>query len=296
MATDYIENKNRLKGVRYMLLAIAAINAVVTIVFSIVSSFLEEPIPMYLQAFVTGVLAYVVPLMLYARTNGVTTKAAEKRIRLQKCSRDNVIYAFLLGIGWQFVMIVISLPSTLLFGDAAAYEPMSFVELVCAIFVIGVIPAIFEELLFRGIVDGSMTRFNSKAAVIFSSVMFAVLHADIYNFIGYILMGVILTGMVRRTDSIYPAMIFHLANNVTALLLGYFNAELVYAPILTITVFAIGIVGFALVYAVFVHSTKKEKSVSNMPMTILLGQSFVSLPTLLCFVILVSATILTRII
>ena len=153
-------------------------------------------------------------------------------------------------------------------------------------------PAIFEEFLFRGIVDGSMSELNSRAAVIFSSVMFAVLHADIYNFVGYIIMGVIMTGLVRRTGTVYSAMIFHFANNITALLLGFFNSELVYTPILTITIFAVGVIGFAIVFATFKSVTKKPEKVKAISTSTLLGQSFINIPILLCFVVLAAAMVI----
>lgn len=292
MATGYVKNKQKLKGIRYMLFAIAAINAVIAVVFSVVSSFLENPLPMYLQSLITGLCAYIIPLFIYAKITGMTAQAAEEQFYLKKCKISHMIYALLLGVGWQFVMVVISIPMSLIFKGAADVAPITVTDLIAAIFVIGIMPAIFEEFLFRGIVDGSMSELNSRAAVIFSSVMFAVLHADIYNFVGYIIMGVIMTGLVRRTGTVYSAMIFHFANNITALLLGFFNSELVYTPILTITIFAVGVIGFAVVFAAFKSVTKKPEKVKAISTSTLLGQSFINIPILLCFVVLAAAMVI----
>ena len=296
MATGYLKNKQKLKGIRYMLLAIAAINALITVILGIVSSFFENPIPMYLQSLIIGLCAYLIPLVVYAKTTGVTVQAAEEKFYLKRCKPYMLAFALVLGVCWQFVMVVISLPASFLFGGVTDAAPDTLLSLAAAVFVVGVIPAVFEEFLFRGIVDGSMSEFNTRAAVIFSSVMFAFMHADIYNFIGYIIMGVILTSIVRRTGSVYTAMMFHFANNVTALLLGYFNPELMYAPAFTIGIFVAAVFGFFLVYAAFISVTKNPKKVSVVQTATLLGQSFVNLPVLLCFILLAGAIILMRVV
>lgn len=295
MATSYIKNKQRLKGIRYMLLSIAAVNALITIVLGLISSFFAEPIPMYLQSLIIGLCAYLIPLVIYAKTNGVTAQAAEEMFYLRKSKKSLLLLSLFLGICWQFVMVVINLPVSLILNGSDSYMPQSVLELAAAIFVVGVIPAVFEELLFRGIVDGSMSEFNTQTAVIFSSVMFAVLHADIFGFMGYIFMGAVMTTIVRRTDSVYSAMLFHFANNTTALLLGYFSADLAYTPILTITIFAIGVIGFGILYSILTAVTKKPAPVKKIKTATLLGQSFINVPILLCILFIVVTLIVIRI-
>ncbi len=296
MASSYIKNKQRLKGIRYMLLSIAAANALITIVLGLISSFFKDPIPMYLESLIIGLCAYLIPLVIYAKTTGVTAEAAEEMFYLRRSKKSLLLLSLLLGICWQFVMIVINLPVNLLLNGSDSYIPQSALELMAAIFVVGIIPAVFEELLFRGIVDGSMSEFNTKTAVIFSSVMFAVLHADIFGFMGYIFMGAILTSIVRRTGSVYSAMLFHFANNTTALLLGYFSDDLGYAPILTITIFVLGVIGFLALYSIFIAATKKPDTVTKMKNSTLLGQSFINLPILLCIFLIIATFIIIRII
>lgn len=293
MASEYIKNKRKLKGIRIMLFAIAVINVLISVVLGVVSSFLTNPIPTYLQSLIIGLCAYIIPIFIYAKSTGITAESAEKNFYLKKTKLKHLGISLVLGVCWQFVMIVISLPVSLWFGGTVDAAPTSLTELCAALFVIGVIPAIFEEFLFRGIVDGSMSEFNTGAAVTFSSLMFALMHADIYNFLGYIAMGVILTIIVRRTGSVYNAVTFHFASNVTALLLSFFNAELFYVPVFTIGIFIAGIIGFAVIYAAFLSVTEKAEKVSIMKKNILLGQSFVNVPILLCLALLISAMILS---
>ena len=294
MASVYIEDKKKLKGIRTMLLAIAFINAVVTIILTLISSFFEKPMPVLIQALITGVLAYVIPIVIYARINGVTAAVASKRFCIKRCNGLLLFLAAVMGACWQFAMVIINLPFNLIFGTAGGYTLSTIGELLAAIVIICAIPAIFEEFLFRGIVGGTMSELNTKAAAIFSATMFALLHADICAFAGYLCMGIILYSVVRRTSSLYAAMMFHFSNNTVAVLLDYFNSELQFEPALTLGLFVGGVLGFLVLYALFMMGTPKPESVSKLKSSHMLGQNFISLPVLLCVMVVVATTVLLR--
>ena len=292
MASLYIKDKQKLRGIRYMLLSIAVINAIDMIILNIISDFFDNPIPVYINALIIGLTAYVVPIVIYARINSITVKTASERFKLKSCDTSILLFVALLGVAWQFVMVVINLPINIVTGVSETYSMSGPGELFADIVLIAIIPAFFEEFLFRGIVDGSMEEMNPKAGMIFSSVMFAILHGDVYGFAGYLLMGLILSIIARRTGSLYGAMVFHLMNNITALLLAYYNADLVYEPILTIGLFASGIVIFAVMFTLFIKATKKQKCEKKIKTSQLLGQSFVNVPILLS----IAAVVITNII
>ncbi len=294
MASEYIEDKHRLKGVRAMLLIITTISALVTVVLGIISSFLENSLPIYVHSLVASFMAYIIPIFIYAKTNNVTAPDAKERFYLQRCRRLFIPLVALMGVGWQFVMGIVNLPLNLIFGGSEAYYINSFGEFLLAVVVIAVIPAIFEEFLFRGIVYGSMAEINPKAAMIFSSAMFALLHADACNFIGYFLMGLVLAEIVSRTGSLATTIIFHLANNITALLFVYFGEEMQYEPVLTIILFVSLVVVFVGTYAYLTTKTKRPKPALKMATSQLLGQSFISVPVILCVVVLVVTAIIVR--
>ncbi len=294
MATEYLKDKQRLVGIRYMLFIIAGVNAVISVVMSITSSFMENTVPIYMQALVSGLLAYIIPITVYAKTTKVTAETAKDRFYMKNCKASALVLALLMGAAFQFVMVILNLPLTALFRSGVSYLPQTPFELIASMIIIAVLPAIFEEFLFRGIVVGSMEEFNTTAAAVFSSVMFAILHADICGIAGYVVMGLVLTALVRRCNSLYPAMVFHFANNMTALLLGYFNEELVFAPMLTIVMFVIGVISFFVLYLIFGMLYKKPEKVSAMKTDQLLGQSFVSLPIILSILMVIVTIVLTR--
>ena len=217
MASEYVKDKQKLIGIRCMLFIIAALNAVISVVISITSSFVGSTVPIYIQALISGLLAYIIPITVYAKTTKVTAETAKERFYMKRCGIPALVLAFLMGAAFQFVMVVVNLPVNMIFNSGASYLPETPFELIASVIIIAVLPAIFEEFLFRGVVVGSMVEFNTTAAAVFSSVMFAILHADIYGIIGYVVMGFVLVTIVRRCNSLYPAMLFHFANKLILL-------------------------------------------------------------------------------
>ncbi|HEY9788389.1 MAG TPA: ABC transporter permease subunit/CPBP intramembrane protease [Candidatus Obscuribacterales bacterium] len=80
--------------------------------------------------------------------------------------------------------------------------------------VIAMLPAICEEILFRGLVLGVMKKRMSKAGVILLvGVLFGLFHLSLFRFAPTALLGFLLTWMVLRCGSIFPAMCLHMAHN-----------------------------------------------------------------------------------
>lgn len=78
------------------------------------------------------------------------------------------------------------------------------------------LPAIFEELLFRGVVLRGLTQFGKTTAVIVSAVMFALAHGNtdqiIYQFFGGLVFGFLFV----ETKNLTVSMCAHFANNAFA--------------------------------------------------------------------------------
>lgn len=297
MASVYVKEKKKLRGIRGMLLAVTAVNVVLTTLLGILLSFQEIAIPQYIRALIIGVGAYLIPIMIYAFRNGITAKAAEEKFCFKGTGLSGIIAAVVFGIGCQFAQIAINLPLSALIDSTAVYIPSSVGELCAAIAIAALLPAVFEEFLFRGIVYCSMAELNTTAAAVFSSVMFAIMHADISCAPGYLIMGFSLAYLMRRSGSLYAAMAFHFANNTVALLLAYYNDALWYSPETMVALFVCGIIAFAAGILAVGGVYKKdgiEKSKKTGTAT-LLGQSFISVPVILCVALTIAAGILLKV-
>ena len=88
---------------------------------------------------------------------------------------------------------------------------------------VGIIPPICEELLFRGIIfQGLRSKFSSMASIFLCALMFALIHQDITQFIYPFLLGSVLCFVMERTGNLLYPILIHAANNCTSLLLSFF--------------------------------------------------------------------------
>ncbi len=86
------------------------------------------------------------------------------------------------------------------------------------VLVIAVLPALCEELAFRGfILTGLRRRFRPLTAVFLSSFLYALFQMNVFQFATAFVLGAILALIALRTGSAAPAMVFHLVYNLSAL-------------------------------------------------------------------------------
>jgi sodium transport system permease protein len=81
------------------------------------------------------------------------------------------------------------------------------------------LPAVCEELAFRGfILAGLRRRFPVWTAIFISSFLFALYHMNVFQALPTFILGVVLGVLAVRSGSIFPGMLFHLLYN--GMLLG----------------------------------------------------------------------------
>lgn len=81
-----------------------------------------------------------------------------------------------------------------------------------------VMPAVFEEIAFRGVIQSSLERIlNARDAWLIQAALFSVLHLSPLMFPSHFLMGLCFGYMRRRSRSIYPGMALHALWNALVL-------------------------------------------------------------------------------
>ena len=114
-------------------------------------------------------------------------------------------------------------------GSPATSEmlPSGGAELLMQFLALCVMPAIAEELLFRGAFQGLMRPCGSAAAIFAPALLFGVLHLDLAQGLTAFACGVFLGWLAERSGSILQGMLLHLVNNALAFLTIYLRY---YAP------------------------------------------------------------------
>ena len=80
---------------------------------------------------------------------------------------------------------------------------------------------VLEEMLFRGVIlKGFLEQFPRPQAILGSAVLFGAVHMNIYQFIGGVLIGVLLGWLYERTRSLVPCIALHIAFNTGTVLLA----------------------------------------------------------------------------
>ncbi|MXW00835.1 MAG: CPBP family intramembrane metalloprotease [Holophagales bacterium] len=86
------------------------------------------------------------------------------------------------------------------------------------LFFFAVLPGIFEEIAFRGVLlHGLRARLNPVPLVLIAGIAFGFFHVDLFRIPPTSLLGVFLVIAVLRTGSVYPAMAWHALHNALAL-------------------------------------------------------------------------------
>ncbi|MCZ7645137.1 MAG: CPBP family intramembrane metalloprotease [Planctomycetota bacterium] len=87
------------------------------------------------------------------------------------------------------------------------------------------VPGVFEELLFRGLIQATLEKqLSRREAWIVQAVVFAIAHVNLIGFFTYlVLMGLWLGWLRNRSNSIIPGMLAHFAHNLLAVLVVYYR-------------------------------------------------------------------------
>lgn len=79
-----------------------------------------------------------------------------------------------------------------------------------------ILAPVAEELLFRGILLRELSRVSTRFAIIFSALMFGLMHSNPYQFILGTLIGMVLGYFTVKSRSLVPAIVGHVAVNTMA--------------------------------------------------------------------------------
>ena len=90
------------------------------------------------------------------------------------------------------------------------------------VFVIAVIPALGEELFFRGALQGVLKDWKGiRPAIWLSAILFSAIHFQFYGFVPRMLMGAFFGYLLFWSDNLWLPVTAHFTNNVIAVIFYY---------------------------------------------------------------------------
>ena len=98
-----------------------------------------------------------------------------------------------------------------------------FGDLLFNLLVIAIVPAIGEELLFRGYLQQSFSKWLSSphVAIIVTAVLFSAIHLHFQGFLPRFILGVLLGYLFYWSGSLWLPILAHFANNAQAVIISY---------------------------------------------------------------------------
>ncbi|GCC52081.1 CPBP family intramembrane metalloprotease [Chryseotalea sanaruensis] len=96
-------------------------------------------------------------------------------------------------------------------------------ELILALFVIAVLPAFGEELVFRGLLQPQLNKHtgNIHAAIWITAILFSAMHMQFYGFVPRMLLGGLFGYLYYWSGNLWVAILAHFVNNGFSVLMLY---------------------------------------------------------------------------
>lgn len=109
----------------------------------------------------------------------------------------------------------------------AFFADTSMANLFSNLLIIAVIPAIGEELLFRGLIQRLFMELTNRKvlSIVLTAVLFSALHMQFYGFLPRFLLGVVFGFLLEWSGSLWLPVLGHFINNAGAVVFAWLKAR-----------------------------------------------------------------------
>jgi membrane protease YdiL (CAAX protease family) len=172
----------------------------------------------FFSSLILHFLVFLLPLTFYSRTRSLDPISG---FRIRSVSAKKIPF-LLLMTALLVIGIFILRYFGLFFFDSALVDTPSVLPIRAVqgnrflmFFSAILIPAVLEEVLFRGLLLREYSVYGAFWAIGISALMDAMLHLSLSNFVYYLFVGILLGVITHIADSIVPALIIHTGLNAS---------------------------------------------------------------------------------
>ena len=170
-------------------------------------------------------VAVGIPPIIYLLAKNISLKS----VFVKKITKEQaVLSAFLavfaypilafLRIAWVLLLEVLKIPM----GGQPIPVMDGFFIFIVAVVAISLLPGFSEEIIFRGIIQGTYHKSRKAAkAILFSSLFFMLMHGDVSAWTYTFAAGAILGLVYYTTGSLWASIIYHAVNNFIGVAANY---------------------------------------------------------------------------
>ena len=164
-------------------------------------------------------------------------------------------------------LVVLLLPSQTMDMSMLTETVTEPYQIVLMFISIAVIPAVVEEILFRGVILTNLMPYGRGVAILGSAILFGLMHGNILQFLYTTLMGVTLGFIYVKTKSIWCGILIHFFNNATSVLqealLSMENYDLAIRLCSAMELFIVLAGAVAMIILLLVHRNRKKPEESG---------------------------------
>jgi hypothetical protein len=162
---------------------------------------------------VQDILLFAIPIAIALIVTSIPIKECFPHSRL---SLKNILYIIFLTFTFMPLMLFIGVVASTFFSTDVSTTTLDFVDnmpLIPALIATALMPAIFEELTFRGVILSGYKSMGFTTAVVMSGLFFGIMHLNLYQFFYAMIGGMYLAFLVYYTNSIYSSILAHFIIN-----------------------------------------------------------------------------------
>lgn len=184
--------------------------------------------------------------------------------------------------------------------DMPAYMEKNIGSLLMNILVFALLPAILEEMIYRGYILRILSKYGNVFAVVVSSVLFALMHGNILQIPFAFIVGLTCGYIVIKTGRIWISMMIHFLNNFMSELLQYvglFSSTEEYQKTVTLVFSLIGMLGLFAILILFAIGSpiirRNEPQAMQMSTAKRTGNLLIAPAMIICLIVAIVLTVFT---
>ncbi|MBR5191899.1 MAG: CPBP family intramembrane metalloprotease [Clostridia bacterium] len=227
----------------------------------VIDSFIEKT--SILNTLLKGLISPISIILTLAILLNYFNLGFKQTLGVKKFNPLVIITVLLVSIGMFFAfgfvndLIVKGLNSIGVKPSGINIKVNSFISYLAYVLVLAVIPAIFEELFFRGFLLTSLKDCGGVFSLIISSLFFSLYHGSLAQLVYQFIYGIFLGAIFIQSKSIFPSIILHFINNFLIITLEYVGVVINFYSIFIISLGLI-LLAVSILLFIFVHKGVEE--------------------------------------
>lgn len=213
-------------------------------------------------SYILSQLSFAIVAVWYLRRTATPVSVAVKN---QKCHPKYFLVAVALQIGLlclsELNALFLDFLGNFGYEDGGINLPsMDGFGFIGVLFVVAVLPAVFEEIAFRGVLLKGMRSFGVLGNVLLCGGLFSLYHQNPAQTLYQFCCGAAFALVAIRSGSILPTVLSHFINNAAILILTKYNIADFSTPVFisVMSVSALCLIA-SLGYLIFIDKTKPER-------------------------------------